>query len=95
MRTIPNLGELRKPTEEIIRFTFIPVIAGDHIFSDHDPMLLSLSARFGELGIPMFHEIACFKYKNSRKINIVFVQNNRRTVIGLFYQQLSAKEIKK
>ena len=67
--TIPNLAELMKPTEDIIRFTFLPVIRGGNICSDHDPILLSLLARFDKLGVPMFHETACFKYKTSRKLS--------------------------
>ena len=33
MRTIPLLGELLKPLEEVIRFNFIPAVTGKHLCS--------------------------------------------------------------
>ena len=73
METIAKLRKLLKLLEDIVHFIFIPEIIGDHICSDYYLILLSLSSEFGALGIPIFHEIACSEYKNSKKINIVFV----------------------
>lgn len=50
----------------ILLSTFIPAITGGHVYSDHDRIQHSLSARFGGPGTPTFHEIAYFRYKNSR-----------------------------
>ena len=55
MRTIPSLGELLKPLEDVIRFNFIPPITGGHLCSDNDRILLSLPMRSGGLAIPLFH----------------------------------------
>ena len=41
MRTIPSLGELLKPLEDVIRFNFIPAITGGHSCLDNDRILLS------------------------------------------------------
>ena len=46
------------PMEEVIRFKFIPSIAGGHICSSDKPVLLSLPARLGGLGIPLFHVLS-------------------------------------
>lgn len=59
MRTISNLGNLLKPLEDMIRFTFIFSIIGGHICCHHDRIIPFRLARFGGLGIPKFHEIAC------------------------------------
>ena len=93
METIAKLRKLLKLLEDIVHFIFTPEIIGDHICSDYYLILLSLSSEFGALGIPIFHEIACSEYKNSKKINIVFVWIDQGTVISVFCQQLSVKEI--
>ena len=61
LRPISNLGEWLTTLENIIRFIVI---------SDHDGILLSLPARFCGHGIPVFHKVACFEYKNSRKLTL-------------------------
>ena len=45
----------------------MPAITGGHICSGHGQILLSIHARFNGLGIPIFHEIACFEDKNLKK----------------------------
>ena len=64
-RTIPNLGNLLKPLEDMIHFTFISSITGGHICSHHDRIIPFPLARFGGLGIPKFHEIALDKPRNT------------------------------
>ena len=68
MRTIPSLGELVKPLEDVIRFNFIPAITGRHLCSDNNRLLLSLPMRFGRLAIPLHQNNAKYKYENSRKL---------------------------
>ena len=68
MRTIPSLGELLKPLEDVIRFHFIPAITGGHLCSDNERRLLSLPIRFGGLAIPLFYNDAQYEYENSRKL---------------------------
>ena len=75
MRKIPELGELLKPLEDVIRFKFIPSIIGGHICSDDECKLLSL-ATSGGLAILLFHEIASFEYENFIRINSIFVLVN-------------------
>ena len=56
------------PLEEVIGFKFISSITGGHICSNEERVLLSLPARFGGLGIPLFHENAGIEFENSRKL---------------------------
>ena len=58
------------PLEEVIRFKFIPSITGGYICSNDERVLLSLPARFGGLGIPLFHENAGIEFENSRKLTL-------------------------
>ena len=74
MRTIPSLGELLKPLEDVIRFNFIPAITGGHLCSDNDRILLSLPMRSGVLAIPLFHSDAKYEYENSRKLTSSLTQ---------------------
>ena len=69
MRTIPSLGELLKPLEDVIRFKFIPPITDEHLCSDNDRILLSLPRRSGGLAIPLFHNDPKYEYENSRKLS--------------------------
>ena len=68
MRTIPCMKDDLIPLEEVIRFKFIPSITGGHICLNDDRVLLSLPARFGGLGLLLFHENAGVEFKNSRKL---------------------------
>ena len=68
MCTIPSLGELLKPLEDVIRFNFIPAITGGHLCSDNDRILLSLPMKSGVLAIPPFHNDAKYENENSRKL---------------------------
>ena len=69
MRTIPCIKDYLMPLEEVIRFKFIPSVTGGHICSNDERVLLSLPARFGGLGIPLFHENAGIQFENSRKLH--------------------------
>ena len=73
MCTIPSLGELLKPLQDIIRFNFIPITCRD-LCSDNDCILLSLPVRFGGLAIPLFHNDAKYDYENSRKLTLSLTQ---------------------
>ena len=66
--TIPDIKEHLDLLQETIRNQFIPAITGDKQCSNDESVLLSLPARYGGLGIPIFHSIAAFEYKNSSKI---------------------------
>ena len=71
MRTIPSLEVLLKDfVEDVIRFIFIPVIAGGHLCSDNDHILLSLPARFDEHAIPLSDNDAKCEYESSRKLTL-------------------------
>ena len=74
MRTMPSLGELLKPLEDLIRFNFIPATTDGHLCSDNNPILLSLPVRFGGLAIPLFHNDAKYEYENSRKLTSSLTQ---------------------
>ena len=75
MGTIPSLGELLKPLEDVIRFNFIPAITGGHLCSDNDCILLSLPVRVGGLAIPLFHNDLKYEYENSRKLTSSLTQS--------------------
>ena len=66
--TIPSLGELLKPSEDVFRFKFIAAITGGHLCSDNDRILLSLPMRFGGLAILLFHNDAKYECQNSKKL---------------------------
>ena len=50
-RTIPNVEDLFKPLEEVIRKRFLPSITGHNAFGDKERDLLALPTRLGGLGI--------------------------------------------
>ena len=68
MRTIPCIKDYLIPLEEVNRFKFIPSITRGHICSNDECLPPSLLARFGGLGIPLFHENAGIEFENSRKL---------------------------
>ena len=78
MRTIPSLGELLKPLEDVIRINFISEITDGHLCSDTDiynHILLSLPVRFGGVAIPLFHNDAKYEYEKSRKLTSSLIQS--------------------
>ena len=85
LRTIPDIKEHLDLPEETIRHQFIPAITGGKQCSNDERVLLSLPARYGGLGIPIFHSIAAFEYENSRKItstlrNLIKDQNTQYSI---------------
>ena len=92
MRTIPEIDQFLKPIENTIRNKFIPALTGGHICYDNERQLLSLPARYGGLGIPIFFQCAQYEYNNSRKLTsslsqLIIDQNTTYTV----YEQQSKK----
>ena len=78
MRTIPSLGELLKPLEDVIRFNFISEITGGHLCSDtgiDDHILIFLPVRFGGAAIPLFHNDAKYEHEKSRKLTSSLIQS--------------------
>ena len=73
LRMIPDIKEHLDQLEETIRHQFIPAITGGKQCSNDERVLLSLPARYGGLGIPIFYSIAAFEYENSRKITSTFL----------------------
>ena len=67
MRTIPCVKDYLIPLEEIIHFKFILSITDGHICSNDERVPPSLPARFGGLGIPLFHENTGVEFENLRK----------------------------
>ena len=75
MSTIPSLGKLLKPLEDVIRFNFIPAITGEHLCSDNDHILPSFPVRFGGLAILLFHNDMKYEYESSRKLTSSLAQS--------------------
>ena len=67
MRTIPDLNEIMQPLDNVINNSFIPAITEEHILSPDDRKLLSLPARLGGMGIPIFSEVCTREYNSSLK----------------------------
>ena len=51
LRTVPNIGDLLKPLEEVIRRQFLTSLTGQNAFNDITRELLALPTRLGGLGI--------------------------------------------
>ena len=64
-RTVPDIGKLFEPLEEIIRHELIPVLLGTSV-SDKERCLLALPVRMGGLGLDNPVETANHAYSNSR-----------------------------
>ena len=62
-RTIPGIGHLLEPLEQVIQEKFIPTLTGRPSCSKTERSLLALSARMGGLGltIPSSHTEHCFE----------------------------------
>ena len=65
IRTIACINDYLMPLEKIICFKFIPSITGVYIGTNDERVLILLLARFGGLGIPLFHESAGIEFENS------------------------------
>ena len=80
--------------EGIIRFKFIPFITGVHICSNDKRLLLSLAARFGGLGILLFHENADIEFENSRKFTSSLTELIRNQSVLYSGNGIEQKKIK-
>ena len=67
MRTIQNLSHVLKPLDDYIDQHFIPSITEGRGVSEDERKLLSLPARLGGLGIPIYTEICEREFNNSLK----------------------------
>jgi len=75
MRTIPNISEIIRPIDDIVTQEFIPAITGGIICSQHIRKLLSLPAKLGGLGLPIFSDIADIEYQNSMNVTRQLKEN--------------------
>ena len=75
MHTLPNLGPLLQPFDEVLNHYFIPAITESHHCSRDERKLLSLPARLGGLAIPIFSKIAKKEYEYSKKASQQLTEN--------------------
>ena len=67
-RTIADIGELMRPLENCIRYSFIPAITNGHKCNDEERLILTLPPRLSGLGIPNPVPCADQEYNNSLKV---------------------------
>ena len=67
-RTIPNIGNLLLPLEDIIRQKFLTSLTGQNAFNDNTRELMALPVRLGGLGIPNPSANAVAHHDASKKI---------------------------
>ena len=67
-RTIPNIGHLLQPLEELLRTKFIPSLTGRAAPSDLERELLALPARLGGLGLLNPSHLSTAEYSASMKV---------------------------
>ena len=65
MRTIPNISHQMEKIDDLILTKFIPAITAGIYVNPIERYLLSLPAKDGGLGIPVFTEIAGIEFQNS------------------------------
>ena len=70
MRTIPRLGTLLQPVDNVINQHFLPTITEGQYCSQEERKRLSLPARYGGLGISIFSEAPPKKYEYSKQFAI-------------------------
>ncbi|CAB3986125.1 Hypothetical predicted protein [Paramuricea clavata] len=68
IRTIPDIGHLLKPVEEVIANVFLPTLLGQEI-SQIDRQIWALPTRLGGLGIPCIPNEAEFNLSSSKVIS--------------------------
>ena len=66
MRTIPNISHQLEKTHELILTKFIPAITGGIYVNQDKRYLLSLSAKYGGLGLPIYSDLAGIEFQNSQ-----------------------------
>ena len=67
-RAIADIGELMRPLENCIRYSFIPAITNGHICNDEERLIITLPPRPSGLGIPNPVTSADQEYSNSLKV---------------------------
>ena len=67
-RTVPNIGNLLQPLEEVIRRKFLPSLTGQNAFNDVTRDLLALPIRLGGLGIANPSSESSVQYATSKLI---------------------------
>ena len=65
-RTIAAIGELMRPLENCIRYSFIPAITNRHKCNNEERLILMLPPRLSGLGIPNPVTSADQEYNNSK-----------------------------
>ena len=73
-RTISDVGELMRPLENCIRYSFIPAITNGHKCNDDERLILMLPPRLSGLGIPNPVTSADQEYNNSLKVTSALVE---------------------
>ena len=68
MRTIPGISHLLKKFDDILNTKFIPALTGGVTPNETERKLISIPAKFGGLGIPIFQNLSDIEYTNSREI---------------------------
>ena len=64
MRTIPNISHQLDKIDHLILTKFIPAITGGTYANPVQRCLLSLPAKYGDLGITIFSELAGIEFQN-------------------------------
>ena len=78
-RTIVDIGELMRPLENCIRYSFIPAITNGHKCNDEERLILMLPPRLGGLGIPNPVTSADQEYNNSLKVTSALAEKDNYT----------------
>ena len=73
VRTIPDVSDLLKPLEDVIRQEFLPALTGRNAFNDEERELLSLPVRLGGLGIIDPSRQTALEHETSKKITAPLV----------------------
>ena len=94
-RTLPGIGELFSPLEQIIRVHLLPTLTGKSAFSDVERQLISLSSRLGGLGIINPCVTSAFQYDASQSVtgplvSLILEQDSQFTV-GVLNERLALK----
>ena len=97
MRTIPNIGHLLQPLEDIIRQQLIPTLTGRPPPNDFERDLLALPARLGGMGLINPMTIADQEYKASLEVSGPLVRcliNQNKTYSDeIVSEQRAAKKV--
>ena len=64
MRTIPDISYQLEKIEALILTKFIPAITGGIYVNPDERYLLSLPAKCGGLGLPIFSELTDIEFQN-------------------------------